>query len=77
MIFSSDNGGANKAGGYNNPLRGEKSELWDGGIKSGIVSIKFRGFRYGLTVTVRDDYTSHGTRWQCTAKTFYYGVFDA
>ena len=30
-----------------------------------------------------DDYTSqttigsHGTRWQCTAKTFYYGVFDA
>ena len=41
MIFSSDNGGANKAGGYNNPLRGEKSELWDGGIKSGIVSREF------------------------------------
>ena len=30
-----------------------------------------------LTVTERDDYTSHGTRWQCTAKKFYYGVFDA
>ena len=22
-------------------------------------------------------YTPHGARWQCTAKTFYYGVFDA
>ena len=32
---------------------------------------------YKLTVTVRDDYTSHGTRWQCTAKTLYYGAFDA
>ena len=30
-----------------------------------------------LTVTVRDDYIPHGTRWQCTAKTFYYGVSDA
>ena len=47
MIFSSDNGGANKAGGYNNPLRGEKSELWDGGIKSGIVSREFPAIPYG------------------------------
>ena len=23
-----------------------------------------------LTVTVRDDYTPHDTRWQCTAKIF-------
>ena len=30
-----------------------------------------------LTVTVREDYTPHGTSWQCTAKTFYYGVFEA
>ena len=30
-----------------------------------------------LTVTVRDDYPPHCARWQCTAKTFYYGVFDA
>ena len=25
----------------------------------------------------RDYYIPHGTRWQCTAKTFNYGVFDA
>ena len=30
-----------------------------------------------LTVTEWDDYTPHGSRWQCSAKTFYYGVFDA
>ena len=30
-----------------------------------------------LTVAERDDYTSHGTNWQCTVKTFYYGVLDA
>ena len=30
-----------------------------------------------LTVAERDDYTPHGTRWQCTAKTFGYGVFNA
>ena len=30
-----------------------------------------------LTVAERDDYTSHGTRWQCTAKKIYYGVFGA
>ena len=47
MIFSSDNGGANKAGGYNNPLRGEKSELWDGGIKSGKVSRGSPAIPYG------------------------------
>ena len=29
-----------------------------------------------LTATVRDDYTPHGPRWQCTAKTIYYGGFD-
>ena len=34
--------------------------------------------KYGnLTVTVREDFIPRGTRWQCTAKTFYYGVFDA
>ena len=32
---------------------------------------------FKLTVTVRDDYTTHGTRWQCTAKTFYQGDIDA
>ena len=30
-----------------------------------------------LTVTERDDYTPHETRWQCTVKKFYYGVSDA
>jgi len=28
-----------------------------------------------LTFAERDDYTLHGTRWQCTAKTFYYRCF--
>ena len=27
-----------------------------------------------LTATGREDYTSHGTRWQCTAKTFIMAV---
>ena len=30
-----------------------------------------------LTVTERDDYNPHGTRWQCTAKTFILACLDA
>ena len=30
-----------------------------------------------LTVTVRNDYTSHDTRWQCAAKTFIMACLDA
>ena len=31
--------------------------------------------RVFLTVTERDDYTPNGTRWQCTAKTFYFILY--
>jgi len=34
VIFTSDNGGVNRGGGYNFPFRGEKGTLWDGGVKS-------------------------------------------
>jgi len=33
FIFTSDNGGCAKSGGYNNPLRGGKHFLFEGGIK--------------------------------------------
>ena len=39
-----------------------------------IASMFFPAFEAGIGHCLLN---SHGTRWQCTAKTFYYGVFDA
>ena len=41
------------------------------------VGDNFRMLVTELTVTVRDDYTPHDTRWQCTAKLFIMACLDA
>ena len=65
-------------------LLSDKTDLVETNVKDTISPKKTKSegddlyeSKYGnLTVTVREDFIPHGTRWQCTAKTFYYGVFD-
>ena len=60
LIFSSDNGGVPKNGGYNYPLRGLKSTLWEGGIRAvGFVHSKLlsqRGVKCKGLIHVTDWY---------------------
>ena len=62
MIFSTDNGGVPKNGGYDYPLRGRKDTLWEGGIR-GV------GFVYGKMLSrsgVKSTGLIHVTDWYPT-----------
>ena len=60
FVYTSDNGGCSKSGGYNNPLRGGKHFLFEGGIKvrafvgGPALPEKARGTRYQGLMHISD-----------------------
>ena len=47
FLFLADNGGMNADGGFNEPLRGQKATVWEGGVRSQTF-VSWSGFGAGV-----------------------------